>query len=277
MVAVRLSAQSIVTVAGGGTVDGQLATAVPILRIDAITIDAAGNVYYGDLFQHKVFKVTKATGRVTTIAGSGAPGNSGDGRPAVHAVIEPGALAVDAAGNAFIDSAGTEIRRVDGATGIITTFAGGGSDISDDIPATNAQLQSVGGLTLRGNYLYFSDYTGIRRVDLTSNLMTRVPGIGYGAFGIAFDETGNLYVADFINNVVREINVNTGQSVVVAGGGNPADGIGDGLPATSAKLNQPSNIALSPTGDLYIFNPAFDVVRRVDAQTKIITTVAKGV
>jgi sugar lactone lactonase YvrE len=204
-------------------------------------VDAAGNFYIADYDggDNRIHKVTAATGIITTVAGNGTPRYSGDGGSATSAeLMNPTAVAVDAAGNLYIaDSGNNVIRKVTAATGIITTFAGDGTAgySGDGSAATTAQLQLPRGLVI--------------------------------------DTTGNLYIADYFNNSIRKVTASTGIITTVAGNGTPGYS-GDGGPATSAELMNPTAVAVDGAGNLYIADEPNQVIRKVTAATGVITTIA---
>ncbi|MGI9119569.1 MAG: right-handed parallel beta-helix repeat-containing protein [Acidimicrobiales bacterium] len=238
---------------------------------------------------------------ISTVAGTGCCGLFGDteradGGPATQAKLSaPQGVAVDAAGNLYIaDTADNRIRKVD-TSGIITTFAGGGSPadgLGDGLPATQASLALPFDVAVdaEGN-VYIADAADyrIRKVD-PSGIITTVAGDGTAGFsgdggpataaqlsnpvGLDVDVEGNLYIVDQSNSRVRRVDADTGIITTVAGGGAPADGVGDGLVATEAQLNSPSDVAVDAQGNLYIADQGNNRVRRVDADTGIITTVA---
>ena len=158
---VSLHAQSIATIVGGGSDDGQLATAIPITSPRGIAVDASGNVYFAE----GAGRVRRVDGRgiVTTIAGNGAAGLSGDGGLAVNAVLnQPEGIVFDSAGNLYIaDLKNNRIRRVDAKSGIITTFA--------------SDLKSPAGIAISGGFLYVaesdSEGNAIRRIDLATKVV----------------------------------------------------------------------------------------------------------
>ena len=280
---VSLHAQSIATVVGGGSDDGQLATAIPITSPRGIAIDSKGVVH----FVEGVGRVRRidANGIVTTIAGNGAAGFNGDGGAAVNAVLnQPLGLAFDASDNLYIaDAENGRIRRIDAKTGIITT--------------TLADLKRPAGLAFAGGFLYVTeagfDGNRVRRINLATNAVETIAGAADGTpgfsgdgaaavnakldfpFGIAVDAAGNIFVA--ANERVRRIDAQTKVIDTYAGGGNPADGVGDNLVATSAKLAAPTGIGFDSAGNLLISCVDTGSLRKVDKTTKIITTFASGV
>ena len=234
----------ITTVAGNGNMafsgDGGQAIDASFSDVTGAALDSAGNLYLADASNRRVRRVTPG-GIVTTIAGTGIQGNSGDGGQGIYATLNrPFAVALDAAGNLYIcDSSNHNIRRVNLASGIITTYAGNGLPAfsGDGGQATEASLQFP--------------------------------------LGVALDKSGNLYIADAGNNCIRKVS-GTGVIVTVAGNGNRAGFAGDGAAAVSALLNIPSDIAVDATGSLFIADSGNNRVRRVDGTSGIIGTIAGG-
>jgi len=234
----------ITTIAGNGQVsyggDGGPALDAAFSSPQGVSLDAAANIYIADDLNNRVRKIDATTGIITTLAGTGTAGFSGDGGPASAAELHgPTGVASDAAGNVYISELGNNrIRRVDGVTGIITTVAGnGGSGFAGDGgPATSATL--------------------------------------WAPYGVGLDAAGSLYIMDSANNRVRKVDHSTAIITTVAGNG--AQGFsGDGGPATSASLNSPSgDFAITSAGDIYFEDGGNNRVRRVDGTTGVITTFA---
>ena len=212
---------SISTIAGtttsGFSGDGGAATSAQLNYPAGLAIDASGNIYFADQGNQRVRKITASTGIISTIAGTGTSGFSGDGGAATSAQINnPAAVAVDASGNIYIsDQYNQRIRKITASTGNISTIAGTGtySYTGDGGAATSATFQNPA--------------------------------------GIEIDGSGNIYIADLFNHVVRKITASTGVISTVAGSGS-AGYSGDGGSATSANLNYPTDIALDDSGHLYI-------------------------
>jgi sugar lactone lactonase YvrE len=289
---------TLLTVAGNRTMgysgDGGPASQAALNNPLDQAVDAAGNVYIGDMYNHRIRKVSP-DGLITTVVGTGADGFSGDGGPALKARIsEAAAVLVDAAGNLFFsDGQNHRIRKVD-ISGIITTVAGSSrlaGPLGDGGPATKARLGFPAQLALdaKGN-LFIADQFNqrIRKVD-AAGIITTVAGGGSPAAGrgdggpaiavsfqlptgVAVDPLGSIYISEGVEGTIRKVDA-AGIITTVAGGGQPADGVGDGGPATQARLAGPSYITLDPGGNLYIAENLGERIRKVDSNG-IITTVA---
>jgi uncharacterized protein (TIGR03437 family) len=268
---------TISTVAGNGTSgfsgDNGQATSAQLNYPSAVAVDSAGGLYIADAGNYRIRKVSN--GVITTVAGNGKPGSSGDNGPATSAELaEPGGVAVDSAGNLYI--AAGSVRKVTPA-GIISTVAGSGGGIAVD---------SAGSL-------YIADgYSSVRKVS--NGVTTTVAGSATQGFGgdggpatsaqlslpmaVAVDSAGNLYIADYANQRIRK--VSNGVITTVAGGaayGLPGAPLGDNGPATSAQLVAPVSVAVDSAGNLYIassdtLNGAGNRIRKVS--NGVITTVA---
>ncbi len=234
-------AQKVTTVVGGATQEGVPATQAALIFPEYAVVDAQGNLYISDFGSNRVRKVGPS-GTITTYAGTGVAGFSGDGGPAVRAQLSAvTGLALDPAGNLYIaDQGNARIRRVNRA-GIITTIAGTGTPVTsgDTGPALEA-------------------------------------GICF-PWALAFDRAGNLYVSDSHDNLVRRIDP-SGHIITVAGGGLAAaseregeKALGDGGDAGRATLNTPRGLAVDDDGNLYIADRQNNRVRRVDHSGTIST------
>jgi sugar lactone lactonase YvrE len=266
-----------------------------------VAVDSKGNVYIADTNNANVRLITASTGIITSFAGSTAIvsgavqlnyGYSGDGAAADLAELAgPAGVALDSAGNLYIATyADNRIRKVVISTGIISTFAGnsGYGFQGDGGPALNAQLSSPRGIaTDSAGNLYLADRWNNRIRKIAGANITTIAGNGQGNFGgdgsiatsaqlsypagVAVDSTGNLYIADLLNNRVRMVTPN-GVISTYAGNGLPGFS-GDGGAATSAQLNQPSGLAIDSAGNLYIADSNNSAVRMVNPQG-IISTIA---
>jgi trimeric autotransporter adhesin len=294
------------TVAGNGT-DSYSGENVPAVEAQinnpsGVAVDAAtGDVLFSDSSGHRVWRVSASTGLMTTFAGTGSsPGLEGDGVPANQAKLTgPGALTVDPATGDVIfgdgDSTGVRVRRVSAATGLISTVAGAGSGYGENIPALTAHLYAATGLAVdpRNGDLYIVEgsVNRVRRVSAATGLIATVAGVwapGYNGdnlpatsaylnipAGVAVDpQTGDFFIADAFNYRVRRVSVSTGLISTFAGTGTGTYN-GDDIPATSAQIGEPVNVAVDPlTGDLLIVDIYTGRVRRVSATTGRISTVA---
>jgi hypothetical protein len=289
-------AQIITTVAGNGTAgysgDGGQATAAELNGPSGVTVDALGNMYIADL-KNNVIRKINTFGIISTIAGTGTAGYSGDGGQATLAKLNQVTdVAFDAAGNMYIDDSHNHcIRKVD-PTGIITTVAGTGSSgqSGDGGVATSAQLYYPNRIVLDayGN-LYISDTYNyaVRKVN-TSGIITTIAGV-LGSFGftgdggqatvarlydptgLGFDGVGNLYIMDEYNNRIRKLNT-AGILSTVAGNG-VAGYSGDGGQATTAEMNNPLGLAVDNAGNMYFPERTPNIIRKIDA-SGIISTIA---
>ncbi len=286
----KVSSGTITTVAGNGTQgfsgDGGPATSASLYYPDGVAVDLAGNLYIADSSNNRIRKVSSGT--ITTVAGNGTQGFSGDGGPATSASLYyPDGVSVDSAGNLYIaDTRNCRIRKVSGGT--ITTFAGNENwgFSGDGGPAASAWLYDPHGVAVdsAGN-LYIADTSNNRIRKVSGGTITTVAGNGAYRFsgdggaatsaslnlpyGVAVDSAGNLYIADFGNNRIRQ--VSGGTITTMAGDGN-ASFSGDGGPATSASLKWPEGVAVDSAGNLYIADFENDRIRKVSGGT--ITTVA---
>ena len=296
---VDLTTGVITTVAGGGSGDlgdgGSATDANFSSHPMRVTGDRTGNLFVADAHHARIRKIDTASNTITTIAGCGVEGYSGDGGPAVSAQIaSPHGTAVDQQGNVYIaDLKNDRVRRVDASTGIITTVAGNGDHgySGDDGPATQAMLASPIAVTAGPDRdLYIADHRNsrIRSVDASTGIITTVAGTGEQGFrgdcgpatqaaislprDVALDADGTLYIADGANNRIRKVD-SDGAITTIAGTGR-AKFSGDGVPAREASLSMPYSIALDREGDLYIVDTGNYRVRKINATTGIITTVA---
>lgn len=290
--------QIITTVAGGNGAaysgDGGAAVSAQFNNTISVALDAAGNLYIADFYNNRIRKVSKANGIVTTIAGTGVAGFSGDGGLAMNAQINnPGDLCVDAAGNVyFIDNQNFRIRKIDAVSGIISTFAGngGGNYAGETIPAIAVGIDYPNGLAVDAKYLYMSLFSSHRicSVNLSTGILTTIGGTGTAGFsgdggpainaafwypaGLSVTAAGEVYIADYNNNRIRKIDA-TGIVTTVTGNGSQTFS-GDGGPALSASLNLPTGVFVDAANNIFIADRGNDVVRKVTASTGNITTVA---
>jgi uncharacterized protein (TIGR03437 family) len=277
----------ITTVAGNGvnagSGDGGQALNASISDVTGVAVDPAGNLYITDDSSRRIRKVTP-NGIITTIAGLGVQGFSGDGGPATAALVGRAvAVALDSAGNLyFADSVNQRVRKID-RNGIITTVAGTGIDgyTGDGGPATAAQLGFPIGVAVDGAgnlYIADGDNNRVRKVT-PAGIISTVAGNGNGGFAgdggqainasinipsdLAVDAAGNLYIADAGNNRVRR--VDTSGIITTVAGTSDNGYSGDGGSATQAMLNYPWGLAVDPSGRVYIGDRVNSRVRSLSA------------
>ena len=277
--------------------------------------DASGNIYVvvgSNIETCSVRKIDATSGIITTVAGGGPSGFSGDGEPAVEASFSGppiGRIYVDPSGNIYIaDSGNHRIRKVDAATGIITTFAGNGQreEPTDGIPAIYSGLiWPMGVWGIESGDVYIMDETRVLHISGATGLMTVVAGGGgdpwreavpaleagfHEGREVAVDGAGNIYVLEFYNGRIRKVDASTGLlttvmgrtkrntvsslSTDVVGYGEGGNYSGDGIPATVSTLARPSGIAIDGLGNLYIADRDNNRIRKVTGETGIISTVA---
>jgi trimeric autotransporter adhesin len=280
----------ITTFAGNGTAgyagDNGPATNAELQAPCGEAIDSAGNLFIADSGNNVIRKVTPA-GVITTVAGNNTTGYSGDNGLATSASLyTPTAVLVDSSGNLFIaDSRNNRVREVAAATGVITTIAGTGTSgyTGDNGSATNATLnlpQSVVEDSIGNLYIADTGNNVVREVS-TAGTITTMAGNGTAGYSgdagpaasaslnqpyaIVFDGSGNLYIADAANNLIRV--VSRAGIIDSVAGNNTAGFSGDGGPALSASLNNPHGIVLDDQGNIYISDRNNYRIREVDAPT----------
>ncbi len=297
---------NIKSIAGNGmwgwTGDGGRSTAATLRNPQGVSIDNAGNLYIADSVNQVVREVNAQTGLISTIAGNGLGGYWGDGGPANKAGLNnPTAVALDGAGNIYIADQGNNlIRKITAKTQQISTVAGGGGasgpdGLGDGGPATNALLAGPNDVALdgAGNIFIADSYHGlIRRVDAFTGVITVAAGGGTSSgndglgdggpatkaslrdpVAVALDVSGNLYIADSGNFLVRRVDINAGTITVVAGNGRSASSGDSGL-AVNASFVSPYGVRIDAAGNVYIADTGANTIRRVSSATGIITTLA---
>jgi Bacterial Ig-like domain (group 3)/NHL repeat len=260
----------ITTIAGTGSEgfagDGAAATSAQLDTPTGIAVDASGNLYIADSHNHRIRKVSAGT--ITTLAGTGTPGFSGDGAAATAAQLSlPSGVAVDSTGNVYIaDTNNHRIRKV--SSGTITTLAGDGEELyaGDNGPATSAALDSPTGVAVDANgNVYIADRLNQRIRVVSGGNITTFAGSGTPGFsgdgasataatlskpsGVSVDAVGNVYIADTDNQRIRQVGNNT--IATIEGSGSQGYGGDSGL-STAAILNAPRAVAPDAFGNLSI-------------------------
>ena len=264
------------TQTAGYSGDGGAATSAELDLPHGIAVDSSGNLFFADTGNNVVREVIASTSLIATVAGTGAPGYSGDRGPATQAtLLGPEGVALDSSGALYIaDTGNNRIRRVDPATGTITTVAGTGAIGAggDGGPATAAQLFSPQDVAVdaSGNlYIADSGNSSVRKVASSSGNISTLAGhqtyIGHdlaAPTGLALDAFGNLYIADTGNNVVRRLGLSNGAIATVAGTGFNGYS-GDNGPATAANIASPQGVAVNSIGVLFVADTGNNLIRMV--------------
>jgi len=271
------------TFAGTGTAgfagDGGAANKAQLNSPQGVTVDSAGNVYIADSGNHRV-RVVSTNGNISTFAGNGSPGNSGDGAAASGASFYlPVGLATDKSGNLYITDYQVGVVRRVASSGTITTVAGiGASGYSGDGgPAAKAQLNGPAAVALdaSGNlYIAETNNNTVRMVS-TSGIISTIAGTGANGYsgegvlainallssptGIAVDSNGNVFVSQY-GNRIGLISPADGTLNTIAGDGNPGY-IGDGGPAIVGEFDSPSGMSMDAAGNLYVADSVNNAVR----------------
>jgi len=281
----------ITTVAGTGEPgfagDGGPATSALLGHSVHIAVHPEGDLYIADSANCRIRKVDAVTGIITTIAGTGASGFSGDYGPAINAALCPMDLAIEFAPGFnriyLADRYNRRIRRIDlNAGAFIVTVAGDGGGLQDG-DGGSALVASIGepwgvGIEPGTRDIYIGTAYGhrVRKVDVSSGSITTVLDAADGTpEGIDFDGSGNVFVSDFSRDIVHRIDSGGGTTVYAGTDGIPGDS-GDGGPADDARLGNPRDVATDADGNVYIVSIHSRRVRKVTAATGIITTVAGG-
>jgi sugar lactone lactonase YvrE len=294
---------SIATIAGTGTAgysgDGGLAVQAMLNQPMSVAVDASGNVIITDSQNRRIRRIEATTGIITTIAGTGVEGYSGDGGLATSARIQRAVdVTVDASGNIyFADSVGHRVRRIS-ASGTIITIAGIGTPgfDGDGGVGTSASLNTPLAVALDASatFLYIADPGNhrVRRVRLSDNIITTFAGNGVGGGtdtgsfsgdgglailaglntpeGVAVDAAGEVYIADMANYRIRRVNASNGLITTFAGTGGVGFS-GDGGAAASAQFNLPWSVAVNASGNVYVGEFTNNRVRKILINAESVT------
>jgi sugar lactone lactonase YvrE len=302
LAATPLGAQTITTVAGNGQQgagpDGVLATQTPLFMLQqtpaGLVFDRDGNLYFSESGANRVRRIDRKGGRIFTVAGTGEYGYSGDGGPAVAAKLkEPGDLAFDAAGSLYVSDLGNNrIRRIDLKSGTIGTFAGTGrlGLKQDGVPLPEAGIGRPLGIAFdaTGNFYIAEPYasrllaadagTKILRTLVGDGTFTVKPYVKKGTetglanpTAVRVTSAGDVVLTVNDCHVILKVNPRTGELTHVAG--TLLYGLmGDGGPATRARLWNPTAIAIDRDDGIWFIDTGSHVVRRIDAKTGLIET-----
>jgi len=279
----------ITTVAGTGRKAGSAGDGGPASKAlfhepHEIRFDRSGNYYVSDTKSHVVRRVDAKTGIITTVAGTGQPGFSGDNGPATKAQFDlPIAVSLDAESGLFVcDIKNNRVRRVDFGTGLISTFAGSG-ERNPTVDGGSLLTTTVNGprsLALDGNHdlvLVLREGNAVYHLNRKSNTLHHVAGTGEkgysgdgadakhalfsGPKGVAVDHDGNILLCDTENHVIRIIHKSTGKIDTLIGTGKPGDGP-DGDPR-KCQLNRPHGIFIDREGVIYIGDSGNNKIRKL--------------
>ncbi|HTL82464.1 MAG TPA: T9SS type A sorting domain-containing protein [Bacteroidia bacterium] len=286
-------AQIIQTIAGTGgntfSGDGGPAVNAQLFFPERIALDQNGNVYFTDSHNNRIRKIDPS-GIITTIAGTGVAGFSGDGGPAINAQLNcPMGITIDNSGNIFFtDFFNNRVRKIS-VNGMIMTIAGNGTSgfSGDGGPSSTAKLNGPRDVKVGPNgNIYIAD-SGNDRIRMVNSayIISTVAGTGTAGFsgdnngavwsqlrfptGICFDQNGNYYIADQNNNRIRMVN-SSGIISTIAGNGNE-DFTGDNGSALSASLDMPSDIAIDAAGNIFFADKMNFRIREIDANGTIST------
>ena len=290
------------TVAGNGSVglsgDGGPATAAALNNPFDVVFDAAGNLIFTDTFNHCIRRITAANGTIERVAGTGAVGYSGDSGPATDAAFnEPYGITIDREGNLYTaDRHNAVVRKIEAATGILSTFAGNGEAAysGDGGPADRAGMVEPNGLAFSpdGTRLYIADVSDnrVRVVDMASNTIATFAGTGAaahdgdggpaasaGIFGaravVCRAADGGVYVMERQGSSIRFVDPVAGTISTVASTGETGYA-GDGGPAATAVFDRPKEMTLDADGNILVVDTENHAIRLVDLRADRVTTIA---
>jgi len=278
---------TITTIAGNGTqgnVDGT-GIGASFYNPTGLAADTSGNVYVADFRNNAIRKISPA-GVVTTFAGSIAPG-SNNGTGAYASFFQPAGIAIDASGNLYVADANNNLIRKITLSGVVTTLAGSGAAGNTNGPASAATFNYPEGVAVdaSGN-VYVADYGNnlVRQISPAGMVTTLAGNTTQGntngvdttaefsqPTGVAVDAAGNVYVADYGNNVIRKISA--GSVTTLAGSGSPGSADGTGI---AASFNGAPGIAVDAAGNIYVADYGNNAIRLI-SPAGVVTTLAGAV
>ncbi|MBM3942383.1 MAG: hypothetical protein FJ316_05575 [SAR202 cluster bacterium] len=261
--------------------------------------DRQGNMFVCMGQDHRIRRMDARNGVITTVAGTGEAGYTGDGGPALRATFNmPYALTVDANGDIYVaERKNCVVRKIDGRTGIASTVAGTGKlgYSGDGGPGNQAQMREPNDVWLDGQGgLLIADIQDqrIRRVDLRTGIITTFAGTGdksragdgkkateaslMGPRAVCMDKLGNTYICEREGNGVRKVDARTGKLTTIAGADAARGYSGDGGPALAAAWGAPKAMRCDAQNNVIVVDTENNAVRRIDARTGMVTTIAGG-
>jgi sugar lactone lactonase YvrE len=295
----KISNGIITTFAGtqkkGYTGDDGPATQARIGSMCFIALDSSGNLYLSDTENHRIRKIDANTGVIQTIAGKGVVGYTDSTVLAINAKLSsPGPIILDSLGNIyFSDMGNNQVRKISSTTGLISRVAGNGiAEDFGDLDVTDGLYEPKGlALDSKTNTLYIADagHDKIKRVNLSTGKIYSFAGTGMDGYagendsafravfsglnGIALDMHGQLFVCDGGNSRIRKINILT-TIINTYAGSFPLQNTAESIPATQAKLLYPTDVKIDNLGNLLIVDAGNALLRKVDSNSKIISTIA---
>ena len=281
----------------GNTGDGGSATDAALNNPFDVAFDTAGNMFFTDTFNHTIRRVDRASGAITTVAGTGEAGYAGDDGPATRAQLnQPYGITLDRANNIYVaDRLNSCVRKITARSGIIETFAGNGRKgfAGDAGPAGTASLVEPNGVALdcERKWLFITDVADnrVRKVDLRTEIITTFAGTGeaahtgdggpasragvFGARAVAVGADSAVFVLERQGSSLRRIDPVSGTITTIAGTGGHGYA-GDGGRATDAVFDRPKEMCLDTDGNVLIVDTENQAIRRIDMRTGLVATVA---
>jgi DNA-binding beta-propeller fold protein YncE len=289
------------TVAGTGAKgyagDGGPATQALLNNPFDLAFDPTGSLYFSDTYNHSIRRIDARNGVITTIAGTGESGFAGDDGPATQARMnQPYGIVIDRSGNIYVaDRLNGRVRRIDGSSGVIITLAGDGSGMhsGDGGPSDRAGLAEPNGLCLDRDHqhLFIADVADhrVRMIHLASGVITTFAGTGhgrhagdggaataadiFGARAVALAPDDSLYVMERQGSSIRRVRAGIIETVAGTGARGYA---GDGGDARQAVFDAPKEMAVDLAGNIIVVDTENHVIRLIDANNWIITTIVTG-